>query len=168
MNGATSLPCRRRPSTSNIGKKAAGIFFPIACCKPHQNSIYYRKAGHTAPDRLRAAAIQKQGKVKTLSNIIYVDNAATTPVSKPVFDAMAPYFCEQYGNPSSIFYSVGAAAGLRYRRGIFHELRLRGRQLGHQGHGAQICKAGQKAPDHKLYRASRRAALHAGAGTRRL
>ena len=49
--------------------------------------------------------------MKTLSNIIYVDNAATTPVSKPVFDAMAPYFCEQYGNPSSIFYSVGAAAG---------------------------------------------------------
>ena len=46
-----------------------------------------------------------------MSNIIYVDNAATTPVSKPVFDAMAPYFCEQYGNPSSIFYSVGAAAG---------------------------------------------------------
>ena len=45
-----------------------------------------------------------------MSNIIYVDNAATTPVSKPVFDAMAPYFCEQYGNPSSIFYSVGAAA----------------------------------------------------------
>ena len=42
---------------------------------------------------------------------LYVDNAATTPVSKPVFDAMAPYFCEQYGNPSSIFYSVGAAAG---------------------------------------------------------
>ena len=24
--GATSLPCRRRPSTSNIGKKAAGIY----------------------------------------------------------------------------------------------------------------------------------------------
>ncbi len=46
-----------------------------------------------------------------MSKTIYVDNAATTPVSKPVLDAMTPYFCETYGNPSSIFYSVGAAAG---------------------------------------------------------
>ena len=46
-----------------------------------------------------------------MSNTIYVDNAATTPVSKPVLDAMTPYFCETYGNPSSIFYSAGAAAG---------------------------------------------------------
>ena len=46
-----------------------------------------------------------------MSRTIYVDNAATTPVSKPVLDAMTPYFCEAYGNPSSIFYSVGAAAG---------------------------------------------------------
>ena len=46
-----------------------------------------------------------------MSNTIYVDNAATTPVSKPVLEAMTPYFCETYGNPSSIFYSVGAAAG---------------------------------------------------------
>ncbi len=109
-----------------------------------------------------------------MSNIIYVDNAATTPVSKPVFDAMAPYFCEAIRQPVQHLYSVGAAAGdaldaarekvaaragLRYRRGIFHELRLRGRQLGRQGHGAQIGNAGQKAPDHKLHRASRHPAL---------
>lgn len=39
-----------------------------------------------------------------------MDNAATTPVSKPVLEAMTPYFCEHYGNPSSIFYSVGSEA----------------------------------------------------------
>lgn len=55
--------------------------------------------------------VQYRGQVNRLSKIIYVDNAATTPVSKPVLEAMTPYFCEQYGNPSSIFYSVGAAAG---------------------------------------------------------
>lgn len=121
--------------------------------------------------------------MKTLSNIIYVDNAATTPVSKPVFDAMAPYFCEQYGNPSSIFYSVGAAAGDALAAAREKVARALAADTGEvfftscgseadnwasMGHGAQICKAGQKAPDHKLYRASRRAALHAGAGTRRL
>ena len=63
MNGATSLPCRRRPSTSNIGKKAAGIynFFPIACCKPHQNSIYYRR-----PDTL-LLTVCRQRPFKTSS-----------------------------------------------------------------------------------------------------
>lgn len=42
-----------------------------------------------------------------MERIIYVDNAATTPVAKPVLDAMLPFYTERYGNPSSIFYSVG-------------------------------------------------------------
>ena len=32
---------------------------------------------------------------------IYMDNGATTRVTEPVFEAMKPYFCEIYGNPSS-------------------------------------------------------------------
>lgn len=40
---------------------------------------------------------------------IYADNAATTKVSKPVLDAMMPYFTEEYGNASSI-YALGRSA----------------------------------------------------------
>jgi len=34
--------------------------------------------------------------------LIYLDNAASTPVHQKVIDEMIPYFGEQYGNPSSI------------------------------------------------------------------
>ncbi len=41
--------------------------------------------------------------------IVYADNAATTPVSKKVVEAMLPYMTEHYGNPSSL-YSIGQTA----------------------------------------------------------
>ena len=44
------------------------------------------------------------------NKLIYVDNAATTPISKEVLDAMMPWLTEGYGNASSI-YSKGREAG---------------------------------------------------------
>lgn len=39
--------------------------------------------------------------------MIYLDNAATTNVSEEVYDAMKPYFCELYANPSAIYSFAG-------------------------------------------------------------
>ncbi|MGX8705309.1 MAG: cysteine desulfurase NifS [bacterium] len=33
---------------------------------------------------------------------VYMDNGATTRVTEPVMEAMRPYFCEIFGNPSSV------------------------------------------------------------------
>src|SRR6266571_977395 len=44
---------------------------------------------------------------------VYLDNAATTPVDPRVFDAMRPYWLEEWGNPSSVY-----AIGRRARRAL--------------------------------------------------
>ncbi|MCL2366209.1 MAG: cysteine desulfurase NifS [Oscillospiraceae bacterium] len=44
-----------------------------------------------------------------MKKTIYLDNAATTKVSKAALDAMLPFLHERYGNPSSV-YSVGRDA----------------------------------------------------------
>lgn len=44
-----------------------------------------------------------------MSELIYLDNAATTAVKPEVFDAMKPYFLETYSNPSSVYSFAGKA-----------------------------------------------------------
>lgn len=41
--------------------------------------------------------------------MIYLDHAATTPVSSPVLEKMEPFFSDRFGNPSSI-YKIGREA----------------------------------------------------------
>jgi len=42
------------------------------------------------------------GKEKQVARFVYADNAATTPVSREVIDAMTPCFETEWGNPSSL------------------------------------------------------------------
>ena len=44
-----------------------------------------------------------------MNRFVYADNAATTPMSESVFEAMKPYLTEFYGNPSSL-YRIGREA----------------------------------------------------------
>lgn len=54
-----------------------------------------------------------------MSNIIYMDNAATTRVDERVWDAMKPYLTEYYGNPASIYsFAEQAKAGVDEAREI--------------------------------------------------
>lgn len=41
--------------------------------------------------------------------MIYMDNSATSPVKEEVFNAMVPYFMEEFGNPSTL-YGLGRSA----------------------------------------------------------
>lgn len=44
-----------------------------------------------------------------MNKLIYMDNAATTAMTKEVVEAMLPFMTEKYGNPSSV-YSLGSEA----------------------------------------------------------
>jgi Cysteine sulfinate desulfinase/cysteine desulfurase and related enzymes len=41
-------------------------------------------------------------KMQKSKRRVYMDHAATTPVDPEVLQAMLPYFCERYGNASSL------------------------------------------------------------------
>ena len=43
--------------------------------------------------------------------IIYADNNATTPVAPEVYEAMTPFFTEDYFNPSSMYEPARRTAG---------------------------------------------------------
>lgn len=45
-----------------------------------------------------------------MKGIVYVDNNATTPVAREVFEAMRPFLTDRYGNPSSIHSFGGSVA----------------------------------------------------------
>ncbi len=54
--------------------------------------------------------IRESVSLKMNGNTIYLDNNATTRVAPEVFDAMRLFFCERYGNPSSIHRFGGSVA----------------------------------------------------------
>jgi cysteine desulfurase len=57
--------------------------------------------------------------------VVYLDNNATTMVAPEVYEAMAPYFTELYGNPSSM-HSFGGQVGVAVDRARQQVASLRG------------------------------------------
>jgi cysteine desulfurase len=57
--------------------------------------------------------------------VIYFDNNATTRVADEVFEEMRPYFCNLYGNPSSM-HTFGGQVGIRIREARERVARLLG------------------------------------------
>jgi cysteine desulfurase len=60
-----------------------------------------------------------------MTNVVYLDNNATTKVDPQVLEAMLPYFSEIYGNPSSM-HSFGGEVGSQIRAAREHLARLVG------------------------------------------
>src|SRR4051794_19958039 len=59
------------------------------------------------------------------NNIIYLDNAASTPIDKKVFEEMLPFILENYGNPSSLH-----KLGRNSRQGIVRSRFRIGKSIG--------------------------------------
>lgn len=72
--------------------------------------------------------------------MIYLDNAATTPVLESVLDAMAPYLRESYGNPSSIH-----QAGRQARQAVDRARRTIANWLGCDPHDLLLTSGGTEA-----------------------
>jgi len=100
-----------------------------------------------------------------MKNIIYVDNNATTCVAPEVFEAMRPYLCEKYGNPSSIYTfggvlaadveaarrSVATLLGASYRNNLNQATEVIFTSCGTESDNAAIRSALQVRPDrHKI------------------
>lgn len=71
--------------------------------------------------------------------LIYLDNAATTQVDSEVFEAMKPYFCELYANPSSVYSFAGKAAKAveDARAQIAHLINAKAREIYFTGGGSE-------------------------------
>lgn len=46
-----------------------------------------------------------------IGNTLYFDHQATTPLDSRVFDAMRPYFGDNFGNPHASEHIIGWRAG---------------------------------------------------------
>lgn len=72
--------------------------------------------------------------------MIYMDNAATTRVTDEVFEAMRPYLCEVYGNPSSVH-----AAGRRAKKALEQARRSAAAALGADAREIYFTSGGSEA-----------------------
>ena len=57
-----------------------------------------------------------------MTNLIYLDNNATTKVDERVLEAMLPYFKEEYANPSSMYdFAKNSSKAIKEARGVIKD-----------------------------------------------
>ncbi len=57
-----------------------------------------------------------------MTNLVYLDNNATTKVDERVLDAMLPYFKEEYANPSSMYnFAKKSSDAIKEARGVIKD-----------------------------------------------
>ena len=95
--------------------------------------------GRQAREGERTAQDRGGGAREHPARHVYLDHSATTAVADEVFEAMRPFFCASYGNPSSIHGHGRAArdAVEAARRSIAHAINCTARRLVFTGSGTE-------------------------------
>ena len=87
--------------------------------------LNWRFRKNPLPER-KGESSKTGGSTEIMDNpVIYFDNNATTQVAQEVLEEMLPFFCERYGNPSSI-HSFGGCVADDIEKARCHVARLLG------------------------------------------
>src|SRR6185369_16534094 len=99
---------RRRPGADRYRRIQGAGGVPQGLCRM---CIFRQHRPHGRDQAAGSGGRGHRGRGGCCMKEIYLDNNATTKVDEAVFEEMRPYFCELYGNPSSMHFFGGQVQG---------------------------------------------------------